>query len=402
MTSHSNRGRISARVDSIEKQKIRVMFDLAAAYDGDDLVHLELGEPDFDTPEHILEAASDAADSGATHYTPNAGTLELREALAETIESESGRTIDPTTQVAITTGGVEALHLAIHAVSDPGDEVIVPTPTWPNPISQSKLASAVPVEVPMPAEDGFALDPDRVIERIGPQTAAVVLISPSNPTGRVFEPEAISRVIDAAAAHGAYVLADETYRELTYGDTPERIADIIDHPEWVLSVGSFSKTYAMTGWRVGWVSGPEDVLGEITKIHESTTSCVNTPAQHAAVAALRGPQEPIEAMKREFESRREYVVDRLAEIPHLSAVHPEGGFYAFVDVSALDGSSMEIAKRLLYDYEVVTAPGVAFGDGAEGYLRLSFANDLDRLSTGLDRIESMVEDELGRDIERST
>lgn len=398
MTSHSNGRRVSARVGSIDKQKIRVMFDLAEQYDGEDLVHLELGEPDFDTPKHIVEAAHDAAENGATHYTSNAGMFELRDALCDKLSAETGRTVDPATQIAITTGGVEALHLAIHTVADPGEEIVIPTPTWPNPISQSKLASAVPIEVPMPAADDFSLDSDRVIEHIGPQTAAVVLISPSNPTGRVIDPEPMNRVIDAAVEHDAYVLADETYRELTYDETPPRVAGMTEHTDRILSVSSFSKTYAMTGWRVGWISGPEDVLDEITKIHESTTSCVNTPAQHAAIAALRGPQEPIEEMKREFETRRAYVVDRLAEIPHLSAVRPDGGFYAFVDVSELDGSSMDIAKRLLYEYEVVTAPGVAFGDGAEGYLRLSFANDLDRLETGLDRLESMVERELGAEV----
>lgn len=394
MTSRSDDARISSRVGSIDKQKIRVMFDLAEDYEGDDLVHLELGEPDFDTPQHILDAARDAAAAGATHYTSNAGLLELRQALGEKLSQGAERAVDPGSEIVVTTGGVEAIHLAIHTVADPGEEVIVPTPSWPNPISQSRLANAVPVEVPMPAESGFDLDPERIVEEIGPQTAAVVLISPSNPTGRVFDPEDVARVIDEAVEHEAYVLADETYRELTYDETPPRATAITDHTDWVLSVGSFSKTYSMTGWRVGWISGPADVMGEIAKIHESTTSCVNTPAQHAAIAALRGPQEPIEEMKRAFRTRREYVVERIREIPRVSVTRPDGAFYAFVDVSELDGSSEEIAKRLLYEYEVVTAPGSAFGSGGEGFLRLSFANDLDRLELGLDRIESMVRNEL--------
>ncbi|MCQ4334392.1 aminotransferase class I/II-fold pyridoxal phosphate-dependent enzyme [Natronomonas sp. F2-12] len=394
MKQHHGRKRISRRVDDIEPQKIRVMFDLAAEYDGD-LVHLELGEPDFDTPGHIVEAAHEAATAGATRYTPNAGLLELREAIAERLSEQTGQNVDPGSEVVVTNGGVEALHLAIHTVADPGEEVLIPTPAWPNPISQAKLAGAVPIEVSMPPEAGFEPDPDTIIDAIGQDTAAVSLTSPSNPTGRVFPPEAIERIVEAAAEHGAYVLADEVYRNLTYGETPARIRSVTDHDEWVLSVDSFSKTYAMTGWRVGWLSGPADVLGEVTKIHESTTSCVNAPAQHAAIAALTGSREPIEAMKDAFRSRRDFVVDRIGSIPHVSVAPPEGGFYAFLDVSALEGSSMEIAKRLLYDYQVVTAPGVAFGDGGEGHIRLSFANDRDRIATGLDRLESMIRTELG-------
>jgi aspartate aminotransferase len=386
--------RLSERARTIDQQKIRLMFDLAerAEREGADLVHLEIGEPDFATPEHVVTAATEAAAQGKTKYTANAGIAELREALAEKLGAEMGFDVDPASEVAVTTGGVEAYHLAMHAVADPGDEVVVPTPTWPNPISQAKLADAVPVQVPMPAAAGFAPDPDRIVDAIGPDTAAVVVTTPSNPTGQLFDREAIRRVVAAAADHGAYVIADEVYRELVYADPPPPVARVVDreHEDWVLSLNSFSKTYAMTGWRVGWLSGPADVIGAITKLHESTTSCVTTPAQHAAVAALRGPREPIDEMKAAFRERRAFVIDRIGAIPHVSLTEPDGAFYAFVDVSALPGTSMEIAKRLLHDYGVVTAPGVAFGEGGEGHLRVSFANGRDRLALGLDRFEAMV------------
>ena len=398
-TGDPNRADVSARVRGIEPQQIRVMFERAAEYerehDETDLVHLEFGEPDFDTPQHVVDAAHEAASAGATRYTSNAGIPELREAIAEKRSRETDRTIDPDAEVVVTNGGVEALHLAIHTVADPGEEVVVPTPAWPNPISQARLAGAVPVEVPMAAADGFKPDPDRIVDAIEPETAAVVLTSPSNPTGRVVSADAAARVVEAAAEHGAYVLADEVYRDLTYGDTPPRIATVTDRDDRVLSIGSFSKAYAMTGWRVGWLTGPADVVAEITKIHESTTSCVNTPAQYAAIEALTGPQEPFREMKAAFRSRRDYVVDRIASIPRVSVAEPEGAFYAFVDVSDLEGSSADVAERLLYDYEVVTAPGEAFGDGGEGHLRLSFANDRDRLETGLDRLEGLVRTESG-------
>jgi len=391
--SESDPARVSERVQAVERQGIRAMFELASEQDGD-LVHLEFGEPDFDTPEHVVAAAHEAATTGKTKYTSNAGIAELRAAIADTLGSDGGPEPDPESEVVVTTGGVEALHLAIHTVADPGEEVVIPTPAWPNPISQAKLAGATPVEVPMPADEGFAPDADRIVDAIGPDTAAVLLTSPSNPTGRVVPPEAVERVARVAADHGAYVLADEVYRELTYGERPPRAAAVADRPEWVLTVGSVSKAYAMTGWRVGWLTGPADVCSQVTKIHESTTSCVNTPAQHAAIAALTGPRDPVERMQTAFRERRAFVLDRIAEIPDISAAPPEGAFYAFVDVSALPGSSDAIAKRLLTDYGVVTAPGSAFGAGGAGHLRLSFANSRDRLEVGLDRLESMVEAEL--------
>ncbi|QRV15854.1 pyridoxal phosphate-dependent aminotransferase [Haloterrigena salifodinae] len=396
----SESDRLSDRVRDIEPQGIRVMFELAAEYEREhedevDLVHLEFGEPDFDTPAHVVDAAFEAARDGATRYTSNAGLPALREVIAETLSSDGDLTVDPESELVVTNGGVEALHLAIQTVVDPGEEVVVPTPAWPNPISQAKLANGVPVEVPMPAEEGFEPDADRIVDAIGPNTAAVTLTSPSNPTGRAYAADAIERVVDAAAEHDAYVLADEVYRQLTYDEIPPRVASVADRDDRVLSIDSFSKAYAMTGWRVGWLSGPEDVVAQIAKIHESTTSCVNTPAQYAAIEALTGPQEPFREMVAAFRSRRDYVVDRLESIPRVSVAEPEGAFYAFVDVSALEGSSVDVAKRLLYEQGVVTAPGRAFGDGGEGHLRLSFANDRDRLELGLDRLEALVRTELG-------
>jgi aspartate aminotransferase len=396
MTERADAGsedsRVSERARAVEPQGIREMFDLAAEQDGD-LVHLEFGEPDFHTPDHVVDAAVEAARAGRTKYTANAGIADLRAAVADALARDGGPRPDPASEVVVTTGGVEALHLAIHTVADPGEEVVVPTPAWPNPISQATLADAVPVEVPMPAADGFAPDADRIVDAIGPDTAAVLLTSPSNPTGRVFPEASVERVVTAAADHGAFVLADEVYRDLTYAERPPRtaaVADRLDRESWVLTVGSVSKAYAMTGWRVGWLAGPADVVGQVTKIRESTTSCVNTPAQYAAVAALTGPREPVEEMRAAFAERREYVLDRIEEIDGLSVAPPEGAFYAFVDVSAMSGSDTEIAKRLLTDHGVVTAPGSAFGAGGEGHLRLSFANGLDRLETGLDRFEAMV------------
>ncbi len=366
------------------------MFELAEQQGGD-LVRLEVGEPDFDTPEHVIDAAAQAAREGETHYTSGAGIPELRTAIAERMESETGVPFAPE-EVTVTNGGMEALALAILAIADPGDEVILPTPAWPNYENQVILADAEPVKVPLPAEEGFNLDAERIIDNMTEDTAAVILTTPSNPTGRIYGEDAVKAVVDAAEEHDAYVIADEVYARLTYDDDYRRISSYTDY-DGLLTVDSCSKTYAMTGWRMGWLVGPESVVEAATRVGESTTACPSSVGQHAALAALTGSQEPVHEMHAAFRERRDYLADRVAEIPHISCPRPEGAFYAFLDVSELDGSSFDIAERLLSDYGVVTAPGGAFSAAGEGYLRLSFANSLDRIELGLDRIEELVRDE---------
>jgi aspartate aminotransferase len=375
------------RVRACERSKIRVMFDLAEAADRE-LVRLEVGEPDFDTPEHIVEAAAEAARAGETHYTSNAGLPELREAIADTLHRDFAVEYDPG-QLMVTNGGMEALHLAVLCTVEAGEELLIPSPAWPNYWAQARLADGVPVEIPMPEADGYGLDADRVIDRMGANTAAVILCSPSNPTGQVYDPEPMRRVVEAAAEHDAYLIADEVYLGLTYDRDPVGVAALTDHSDHVLTVGSCSKTYAMTGWRVGWLGGPVELVDEATKIHESTTACAGSVAQHAAVAALTGPQEPIEEMYEAFAERREYVAERVEAMDGVSCPTPDGAFYAFLDVD-LPGSSLDIAKRLLREQDVVLAPGDGFGEAGEGSLRLSFASSLAELEEGLDGIEAAV------------
>jgi len=374
------------RVRACDRSKIRVMFDLAERTSGD-LVRLEVGEPDFDTPEHVTRAAFEAAREGATHYTSNAGLPELREAISATLERGYGVS-HASDEVLVTTGGMEALHLSVLATVGPGEEVLIPSPAWPNYWTQARLADGVPVEVPMPPPD-FDLDSDRVIERMGPETAAVVICTPANPTGRVADPGEIRAMVEAAADHDAYVVADEVYAGLTYDRDPRGTAALTGHPDHVLTVGSCSKTYAMTGWRVGWLAGDPAVVDEATKVRESTTACTSSVAQHAAIAALTGPQEPVEEMYDAFRERRDYVADRLSEMEGVDAPRPEGAFYAFLDPDT-DEASLPLAKRLLREAGVVLAPGDGFGDAGAGRLRLSFANSMERLAEGLDRIESAI------------
>lgn len=381
--------RIAKRIGRVDRSQIRRMFDEAQQLD-DDLVHLEIGEPDFDTPEHIVNAANEAARNGETHYSSNAGLYPLREAIADATAASNGPRYDPETDIVVTTGAMEALYLAMLITVDPGQKVIIPTPAWPNYRAQATLVDGVPVEVPLDAEAGFALDVPAMRDAIDDDTAAVVLCSPSNPTGRVYDRDGVREIAAIAREHDAYVIADEVYQGLTYDGPKGRIGSQVVDAENVLTVESVSKKYAMTGWRVGWLAGPEPIVSAATKIHESTTACASTPSQYAALEAITGDQEPISRMKHAFEDRRNYVYDRLSSIDGISCHEPEGAFYVFVDVSRVFDSSQQAVERLLYDYGVVTAPGDGFGAVGEGWIRLSFANSRQQLERGLDRIEALL------------
>ena len=377
----------AARANGFQRSQIRVMFDLAgeAEANGADLVRLEVGEPDFDTPERITQSAFEAVRAGATDYTASTGIDPLRRAIAD----ELGRydlDYDPE-QVLVTVGGMEALHVTMLTLVDAGEEVIVPSPTWPNYEIHAALADGQFREVPLPYP--YDLDADRLIDAIGDDTAAVVLTTPSNPTGRVYDPEPIRRVVASAAAHDAYVIADEVYAGLTYDRDATGIAALVDHPERVVTVGSLSKTHAMTGWRLGWLAADEPVVEAATGVREATTSCPSAPSQHAALAALTGPDDAEREMYAAFRERRDYVADRLAEMSGVRAPRPEGAFYAFLDVEGAT-DSMALARELLTDHGVVLAPGSGFGAGDEGRLRLSFANSKDRLAEGLDRLAAAL------------
>jgi len=381
------------RVTALEPTKIRVMFGLAEQHDGD-LVRLEIGEPDFDTPDHVVEAATDAARAGKTRYTTGRGIPALRKAIAAKSSREHDLDLDPANEIMVTTGAMEAICLALLTVSGPDSDVIIPTPAWPNYVIQAHIADANPVQVPMPADRGFELDPDRIVDAMSEDTSAVVLNSPSNPTGRIHDRDAVEAVVDAAADHGAYVIADEVYSSLTFGDEPRSMVADLDDRDRVFVVNSCSKQYAMTGWRVAWLAGPEALVDNAVTLHPGTTLCASTPSQHAAVEALTGPQGPIEEMHDAFAERREYVTERVAGLPEVTAAKPEGAFYAFLDMSAVPGSSFEITKRLLEEHEVVTVPGEGFGPGGEEFVRISFANSLERIGEGFDRIEAFLDAEL--------
>ncbi|WP_079977513.1 pyridoxal phosphate-dependent aminotransferase [Halococcus sediminicola] len=383
---------LSDNAANLPESGIRKMFNLAEEQD-DDLVRLELGEPDFDTPEHIVDAAYEAAQNGATRYTHSAGMPKLRKAVAE-MTQESGRKTDSASEVLITTGAIEAIYFALLTTTNPGEEVIVPTPAWSSYYTQAKALGINLTEVPMPEDEGFDISPDRLSNAITDETSCVIINTPCNPTGQVYGEEDLKEVVEIANENGSYVIFDIVYENLSYTDKSPNISAIADDANNVLLAHSFSKTYAMTGWRVGWLIGPEPIIDAGAKLHQATTSCVSSVSQHAALAALNGPQTPSTEMYQAFQSRRDYFVKRVDSIPEITCANPQGTFYAFPNVSALEGSSFEIAKRLLLEYGVVTVPGTSFGAAGSGYLRLSFANSMEQLELALDRLEEMVYDEL--------
>ncbi|MDS0477304.1 aminotransferase class I/II-fold pyridoxal phosphate-dependent enzyme [Natrinema sp. 1APR25-10V2] len=348
---------------------------------------MEIGEPDFDTPDHIIDAALEATQNGATHYTSSTGISELRNAIADDLDYE----YDPDSEIIVTAGAVEALALACITVVDPSDEVIVPTPAWPNYQIQGIMTDADVVNVPLCEEEGFALDTELLIDQMSDETAAILLTSPSNPTGQILDPSATAEIVEAAAEHDAYVIADEVYKDIVYDQQFQSIASNTAHPEHVITVGSCSKTYSMTGWRVGWFAADERVADAALEFHESIVTCAPAPSQQAAVEALTGDQEPIQSMLSAFDDRREYVVNRVEDLPGISCPEPDGAFYAFLDCSELGVESTTIARELLEEHGVVVVPGVGFGDTLDEYIRISFANSLDRLELGFDRIEEYVE-----------
>lgn len=380
---------IADRADAMRRSMIRDMMEKAEGET--DLVRLEVGEPDFTTPGHIIEAAYRAALDGDTHYTSDAGMIELREEIARKMQREDGVDVDPETGIVVCAGANEAIHLALLAVVNPGDEILIPTPAWPNYATHAAAVGATPRFVGLSAEDGFALDVDRIVDALRADTAAVLLTTPNNPTGQVYDPKGVRAIADAAGARDAVVIADEVYESLTFGGESRSVASYVADPDSVLVVNSFSKRYAMTGWRVGWLAGHPDVMQTARTFHQGTSSCASSVSQRAALAGLTGPQEPIRAMNRAFAERRDYVCDRFDAMPNVTCHEPAGGFYAFPNVASLPGQSLDIADTLLTEYGVVTVPGTGFGDAGENHLRISFATGLSELEKGLDRIESFAE-----------
>lgn len=382
---------LSYREEQITQSPIRVMFNKALGMT--DVVSFTVGEPDFQTPEHIVEAAVDALRAGEHHYTPNAGILPLRNAIARSVMASHGLSYDSDSQIIVTAGGMEGLMLLMLTILDPGDEVILCDPCWTNYSRQVLIAGGFPKFVEVTAETGFQYAPAALEAAITPKTKAFIINSPANPTGGMADRALLEAYADIAQHHDLYVISDEVYSALTYdGACCESIASLPGMAERTCIVNSFSKTYAMTGWRVGFTLGPESIIGCMVRLQENVAACVNSAAQFGAIAALEGTKEPLQEMLNQYTRRREIITDGFAAINGLTCFAPQGAFYAFVDISATGMGAEEFALDLLEKGRVIVVPGHAFGDSSCRYIRLSFATSEENIREGLKRIGNYMKE----------
>lgn len=363
---------------------------------GMDIVNFGVGEPDFDTPEHIKEAAIKAIKEGFTKYTPVGGIDELKEAIIEKLERDNGLKYGKE-NIIVSCGAKHSLYNIAQALFGPGDEVIIPSPYWVSYPDQVLLNDAQPVIVETYEENDFMLSQEALKEKITPRTKAIILNSPSNPTGFIYTEKALQEIAEVALKHNLYIISDEIYEKLIYdGEKHISIASLSEEiKNRTIVVNGLSKSHAMTGWRIGYAAGPVDIIKAMTKIQSQSTSNPTSIAQKAAVAALRGPQDCVERMRQEFEKRRNYLVAELNKIEGISCKMPKGAFYAFPNIKKILGkkginSSMDLSIYLLEKALVALVPGSAFG--AEGYIRISYATSMENLEKGIERIRKAVEE----------
>ena len=365
---------------------IRKMTEMAQGMS--DVISFALGEPDFDTPQHIKDAAVEALKQGYTRYTSNYGLIELREAISRKLKAEYGIDGEPGSEILVTAGAQQAVYTACQAFVDPGDEVLITDPCYHSYPRMIKLAEGVPVPVRLSEDRDFSLDGDKLKEKITPRTKMIVLNSPQNPTGAIISYSDLEDIAEVAIEHDFVVVSDEVYDKILYDDFQHRsIASIPEMRDRTITINGFSKTYAMTGWRIGYCAANSRLIKELVKIQAYSVTNANSVAQKAAVAALEGPQDCVREMVREFKRRRNFVIRRLSEIDGVRCRVPKGTFYVFPDTSRIKKPSTELAEYLLKESRIVTVPGAEYGASGEYHLRLSFATSMEKLSAGLDRFE---------------
>jgi aspartate/methionine/tyrosine aminotransferase len=357
---------------------------------GKRVIHLEIGEPDFPTPKHIIEAAKQALDEGYTHYGPTQGLPELRESIARYISRTRGVQVGPE-HVSVVPGGKPIIFFPMLALIEPGDEVIYPNPGFPIYESMIRFSGGVPVPIPLIEERGFSFDLDLLRKRLSPKTKLLVLNSPQNPTGGLIPPEEIRAIADLVRDRDLMVLSDEIYSRIYYGDEPPAsIASLSGMLEKTIILDGFSKTYAMTGWRMGYGIMPEWLVEAVNKLMVNSNSCTASFTQRAGLAALDGPQQAVDAMVAEFHRRRDAFCAGLNQVPGFRCALPGGAFYAFANITGTGMKSKELADYLLYEGGVSCLSGAAFGDYGEGYIRFSYANSYENLMEAVERIKTTV------------
>ena len=381
------RNPLSKTITTIEPSGIRKFFDIVSEMD--DAISLGVGEPDFDTPWHIRDEGIYSLEKGRTFYTSNAGLKELKIEISKYLDRRFGLSYDYNKEMLVTVGGSEAIDIAMRAMLDPQDEVLIPQPSYVSYVPCCVLANGTPVPIELKAENEFRLTAEELEAAITPKTKLLVMPFPNNPTGEVMEKKDLEAVAEVVKKHDLFVLSDEIYAELTYLDNHVSIASIPGMRERTIVINGFSKSHAMTGWRLGYACGPEVIIKQMLKIHQFAIMCAPTTSQYAAVEALRNGDEDVAMMREEYNGRRRYVLERFKEMG-LSCFEPFGAFYAFPCIKDLGMTSDEFATKLLQTKKVAVVPGTAFGACGEGFLRISYAYSLDDLRIALDRVAEFV------------
>jgi aminotransferase len=385
----SKRLQVPERLKKIRPSDIRRFFALAQSIPS--VISLGIGEPDFAPPPHVLEAAKQALSEGKTHYTPSMGISELREALAKKAKNEYGLSYNPENEVLVTNGGTEAIFLALLAIINPLDEVLVPDPGFVCYEPDVLMADGVPVSVPLFEKDGFKYDAHVVMSRITDKSRVMIVNSPSNPVGQVLSYKEAASIAKIAVERDLIVICDEVYEKIVYdGVKHYSLATFPGMKERTVVVNSFSKTYAMTGFRIGYAFGPKEIITQMVLALQYAVACVNGPAQYAALAALDGPQDSVRNMIMEFDRRRWLIYSGLSGIKGFRCILPKGAFYIFPNIQDFGKSSTEFVEYLLKEGKVVAVPGSAFGKHGEGYVRFSYATSYNRIEEALNRIERAV------------
>ena len=382
-------GCLSRRSFEVEWSGIRIMFSLADEIPG--VINLGIGQPDFDTPAFIRQAAKDALDDGFTRYPPAKGFLDLRQAIASKLKRENHITADPDTEIFVSVGAMQGIFNSLLHLVNPGDEVIVVDPGY-DFYSQIRLFGGVPVQVPVLERNHFKVDPNDIRKVLTNKTKVIIVNSPSNPTGAIFGQEILSEIANTALLHGIFVISDEPYEKIVFdGKKHVSIGSFDGMKDLTVSVYTLSKTYAMTGWRVGYVVANKAIIDEMEKLMEHMVSGVTAVSQRAALAAIQGPQDCVDEMIKEYEKRRKIIFEGLNGIEGVTCLLPESTFYAFPNISRLERTSWDLAKYLVKEHKVAVVPGSIFGKNGEGYLRVSFGADPERLEEGIFRIRKGLE-----------
>lgn len=381
------RNPLSERIVDIPFSGIRKFFDIAAEMT--DVISLGVGEPDFDTPWHIRDEGIYSLERGKTAYTSNAGLKELKIEIAKYLERRFQVSYDYNTEMMVTVGGSEAIDMAMRAMLDPGDEVLIPQPSYVSYVPCATLANGTPIIINLKEENEFRLTAEELEAAITPKTKLLVLPFPNNPTGAIMERKDLEAIAEVVKKHDLYVISDEIYAELSYLEDHVTIASLPGMRERTVLINGFSKAYSMTGWRLGYACAPKIILEQMLKIHQYAIMCAPTTSQYAAVEAVRNGDEDVATMREEYNGRRRYLMHRFKEMG-LQCFEPYGAFYAFPSIQEFGITSDEFATRMLKEKKVVVVPGTAFGDCGEGFLRISYAYSLDQLKEALDRMEEFV------------